>query len=67
MRIERVVRTNYNDLKNGVHATTEYLERFFENLLFNTNHDLKTAIYMLITSVTLKEQQIPLQSATIAL
>lgn len=36
-----LVRANYNDLKNGIHATTEYLERFFENLLFDAKHDLK--------------------------
>lgn len=36
-----LVRANYTNLKNGIHATTEYLERFFENLLFDVNHDLK--------------------------
>ena len=36
-----LVRANYNDLKNGVHATTAYLEAFFENLLFDAKHDLK--------------------------
>lgn len=36
-----LVRANYNDLKNGVHATTKYLERFFSNLLMGTNHELK--------------------------
>lgn len=36
-----LVRANYNDLQNGVHATTEFLELFFENLLMNAGHELK--------------------------
>lgn len=36
-----LVRANYNDLKNGVHATTKYLELFFSNLLMGTNYELK--------------------------
>lgn len=36
-----LVRANYNDLQNGVYATTEYLEKFFENLLLGTQHELK--------------------------
>ena len=36
-----LVRANYNDLQNGVHATSEYLEQFFENLLLGANHELK--------------------------
>ncbi len=36
-----LVRANYNDLQNGIHATTEFLELFFENLLMNAGHDLK--------------------------
>lgn len=36
-----LVRANYNDLKNGIHATTEYLELFFDNLLMDSNHELK--------------------------
>ena len=36
-----LVRANYNDLKNGVHATTEFLEQFFSNLLMGTEYDLK--------------------------
>lgn len=36
-----LVRANYNDWQNGVHATTEFLELFFENLLMNANHELK--------------------------
>lgn len=35
-----LVRANYNDLKNGIHETTEYLEIFLRNLLLNENHPL---------------------------
>lgn len=36
-----LVRANYNDLKNNIHATTVFLEQFIENLLTGTEHDLK--------------------------
>ena len=36
-----LVRANYNDLQNGVYATAEFLELFFENLLMNAGHELK--------------------------
>lgn len=36
-----LVRANYNDLKNGVHETTEYLEVFLRNLLLNEDHPLQ--------------------------
>ncbi|MDD6035880.1 MAG: Fic family protein [Lachnospiraceae bacterium] len=36
-----LVRANYNDWQNGIHATTEFLEKFFENLLMNAGHELK--------------------------
>ena len=36
-----LVRANYNDWQNGIHATTEFLEMFFENLLMNAGHELK--------------------------
>ena len=35
-----LVRANYNDLKNGVHATTEYLELFLRNLLLDEKNEL---------------------------
>jgi len=35
-----LVRANYNDLKNGIHETTEYLEIFLRNLLLNENYPL---------------------------
>ena len=36
-----LVRANYNDLKNGIHATTGFLEQFFSNLLMETKYELK--------------------------
>lgn len=36
-----LVRANYNNLPNDIHATTLYLESFFENLLFGGNNELK--------------------------
>lgn len=36
-----LVRANYNDLKNGVHATIKFLEMFFSNLLMGTDYKLK--------------------------
>ena len=36
-----LVRANYNDLQNGVVATTKYLDLFFENLLMDRKHELK--------------------------
>ena len=35
-----LVRANYNDLKNGIHETTEFLELFLRNLLLDENHPL---------------------------
>ncbi len=36
-----LVRANYNDLKNGIYATNEYLEKFFGNLLMGTEYELR--------------------------
>ena len=36
-----LVRANYNNIQKGVHATTKFLEMFFQNLLSNTNYELK--------------------------
>jgi len=35
-----LVRANYNDLKNGIHETTEYLELFLRNLLLGEDNPL---------------------------
>ena len=37
---EYISRANYNDLKNGVHETTEYLELFLRNLLLDEKNEL---------------------------
>lgn len=36
-----LVRANYNDLKNGVYETTEYLEVFLRDLLLGEDHPLR--------------------------
>ena len=36
-----LVRANYNDLTKGVDATTEFLEKFFRNLILNEQNELK--------------------------
>lgn len=36
-----LVRANYNNVRNGITATTKYLELFFENLLLGKNNELK--------------------------
>ena len=36
-----LVRANYTDIQKNIHATTKYLELFFDNLLLNTNYELK--------------------------
>lgn len=35
-----LVRANYNDLKNGIHETTEFLELFLKNLLLGEKNEL---------------------------
>ena len=36
-----LVRANYNDLQQGIHATTKFLEMFFSNLLLGADYELK--------------------------
>ena len=36
-----LVRANYNDQTKGVYATTEFLEKFFRNLILNEQNELK--------------------------
>lgn len=36
-----LVRANYNNLRNGVHTTTKFLEMFFSNLILDTDYELK--------------------------
>ena len=35
-----LIRANYNDLKNGIHETTEYMELFLRNLLLDEKNEL---------------------------
>lgn len=39
-----LVRANYNDLKNGIHETTEYLELFLRNLLLDEKNSLHNRV-----------------------
>lgn len=39
-----MVRANYNDLKNGIHETTEYLELFLRNLLLDEKNELRNRV-----------------------
>ena len=39
-----LVRANYNNYSQGISSTTEYLENFFENMLFNGQNELKSRI-----------------------
>ncbi len=52
-----LVRENYNDLKNGIHETMEFLEAFLRNLLLNENHPLHNRT--LHISGTFKETEKP--------
>lgn len=36
-----LVRANFNDFQKGIHAITEYLDLFFENLLMGKHYELK--------------------------
>ncbi len=57
-----LVRANYNDLKNGIYETTEYLELFLRNLLLNENHPLQNRT--LHISTTFKAGEKPYIDAT---
>ena len=52
-----LVRANYNDLQNGVHATTKFLELFFSNLILRTEYELKNR-YMHVDYVDDKSQSV---------
>ena len=42
-----LVRANYNDLKNGIHETTEFLELFLRNLILDEKNELHNDDLML--------------------
>ena len=52
-----LVRANYNDLQNGVHATTKFLELFFSNLILGTEYELKNR-YMHVDYVKVNFQSV---------
>jgi hypothetical protein len=52
-----LVRANYNDLNNGIHETTEFLEVFLRNLMLNEKHPLHNRT--LHISGTFKEVEKP--------
>lgn len=51
-----LVRANYNDLKNGIYETTEYLELFLRNLLLNEQHPLSNRIMHISGKFTIPEK-----------
>ena len=52
-----LVRANYNDLQNGIHATTKFLEMFFSNLILGTEYELKNR-YMHVDYVNDNSQSV---------
>ena len=52
-----LVRANYNDLQNSVHATTKFLEMFFSNLILGTEYELKNR-YMYVDYVDDNSQSV---------
>ncbi len=55
-----LVRANYNDLQNSVHATTKFLEMFFSNLILGTEYELKNR-YMHVGYVDDNSQSVTLK------
>ena len=49
------VRANYSNIQYGVKDTTEYLERFFRNLLMGEKNELKSRYMIIGTSWIEKE------------
>ncbi len=55
-----LVRANYRNSNLGIDPTPIYLERFFDNLLFNRNHELKNRFMIINPPEEWKEQpQVP--------
>ena len=52
-----LVRANYNDLKNNIHATTEFLDLFFENLILESKNDLKNRFMHVLYSETSEKKK----------
>ena len=64
-----LVRANYNDLKNGVHETTEYLELFLRNLLLDEKNELHNRSMhisgMFETEVDIESKEVDIESAKV--
>ena len=61
-----LVRANYNNLQKGIHETTEYLEIFLRNLLFNEqgefhNRDLHIRGYLFIKNADIQHKNVDIQ------
>ena len=54
-----LVRANYNDYKNSIYATLEYLKRFFGNLLLGENNTLKNRDLRVPANVPVKVENVP--------
>ena len=50
-----LVRANYNDYKNNIYATSEYLNRFFGNLLLGEKNILKNREMQVIIGATVND------------
>lgn len=59
-----LVRANYNDVKNNIHATPEYLESFFCNLLLGENNILKNRNLLVAPAARVNPMQNPKEQNT---
>ena len=63
-----LVRANYNDLKNGIHESTEYLELFLRNLLLDEKNELLNRtmhISGLFEKVDIESAKVDIESAKV--
>ena len=63
-----LVRANYNDLKNGVHETTEYLELFLRNLLLDEKNELHNRamhISGMFTEIDIEKGKVDIESVDV--
>lgn len=61
-----LVRANFNDLKNGIHETTEYLELFLRNLLLGEKHPLHNrTLHISRTFMRIEEPNIHMEKTNI--
>lgn len=55
-----LVRANHNHFQTGIHATTAYLELFFENLLLNRHHDFCRRLRKLCRRLLMQRRPLPM-------